>query len=728
MPETMKKVFAIAMLSLFTSVGAVAGDNTSQGKLQQFEKEAKTIISKMTIDEKISQLMNEAAGIPHLGIKPYNWWNEALHGVARSGKGTVFPEPICTASSFDADLVHSIGEAISYEGRAKYNIAQHLKNYSIYSGLTFWSPNVNIFRDPRWGRGMETYGEDPYLSGCLGTAFVKGLQGDNPVYLRVSACAKHFAVHSGPEATRHSVNVNPTKHDLYETYLPAFKMLVQKGHVESVMGAYNALYGYSCSGSKPLLTDLLRKDWGFKGHIVSDCDAVNDIYSGLRIAKDAAEASSIAIKAGLNLNCGTTFEALKDAYQRKLVTEKDLDNALLPLMMTRLRLGILEPDKDCPYNDIPESVICSDEHRALARRAATESLVLLKNDGVLPLSKSLHKACVLGPAATDLFYLMGNYYGISDHYTSYLEGITKHISAGSSINYKQAFNASFPTLNDMDWSTGDALAADYTIIFLGINGNIEGEEGESINSPTRGDRASIELPESQLKYFRKLVEGRKKAKNNKLIAVVCGGSPIDLREIAAGSDAVIMAWYPGQEGGEALGDLMFGDASFSGRLPITFPNTTDSLPAFDDYSMKGRTYKYMTDNIQYPFGYGLTYGKVKYSDATATLSSDKLHVSALLTNTSDKACDELAQVYLYAPGAGETTPISQLVAFKRVHLDGNSSAQVDFDVDFDQLKTVQEDGTSKFVKGEYTVYVGGAAPSARTVQLGVSSSKAIFRR
>ena len=673
MLETMKKVFAIAMLFLITSVGAVAGDNTSQGKLLQFEKEVKTIISKMTIDEKISQLMNEAAGIPHLGIKPYNWWNEALHGVARSGKATVFPEPICTASSFDADLVHSIGEAISYEGRAKYNIAQRLKNYSIYSGLTFWSPNVNIFRDPRWGRGMETYGEDPYLSGFLGTAFVKGLQGDNPVYLRVSACAKHFAVHSGPEATRHTVNVNPTKHDLYETYLPAFKMLVQKGHVESVMGAYNALYGYSCSGSKPLLTGLLRKDWGFKGHIVSDCDAVNDIYSGLRIAKDAAEASSIAIKAGLNLNCGTTFEALKDAYQRKLVTEEDFDNALLPLMMTRLRLGIL------------------------------------------------------GPAATDLFYLMGNYYGISDHYTSYLEGITKHISAGSSINYKQAFNASFPTLNDMDWSTGDALAADYTIIFLGINGNIEGEEGEAINSPTRGDRANIELPESQLKYFRKLVEERKKAKNNKLIAVVCGGSPIDLREIAAGSDAVIMAWYPGQEGGEALGDLMFGDASFSGRLPITFPNTTDSLPAFDDYSMKGRTYKYMTDNIQYPFGYGLTYGKVKYSDATTTLSSDKLHVSALLTNTSDKACDELAQVYISAPGAGKTTPISQLVAFKRVRLDGNSSALVDFDVDFDQLKTVQEDGTSKFVKGEYTVYVGGRSFCSYSA-IGVSSSKAFFRR
>lgn len=723
----MKKLFAIAMLSLATSVGAVAGDNASQSKLQQFDKEAKAIISKMTLDEKISQLMNEAAGIPRLGIKPYNWWNEALHGVARSGKATVFPEPICTASSFDADLVHSIGEAVSYEGRAKYNVAQGLKNYTIYSGLTFWSPNVNIFRDPRWGRGMETYGEDPYLSGYLGTAYVKGLQGDDPVYLRVSACAKHFAVHSGPEATRHTANVNPTKRDLYETYLPAFKMLVQKGHVESIMSAYNALYGYSCTGSKPLLTDLLRKNWGFKGHIVSDCDAVKDIYRGHHLAKDAAEASAISVKAGVDLDCGTTFEALKDAYKRKLVSEKDIDKALLPLMITRLKLGILEPDKDCPYNNIPESVICSDEHRALARKAATESMVLLKNDGVLPLSKTVRTVAVQGPAATDIFYLMGNYYGISDHYTTYLEGITKHISSGSSINYKQAFNASFPTLNDIDWSIGEALSADYTIIFLGNNGNMEGEEGESINSPTRGDRTSIELPESQMKYFRKIVNGRKKAKNNKLITVVCGGSPIDLREIAAGSDAVVMAWYPGQEGGEALGDLLFGDASFSGRLPITFPNTTDSLPAFDDYSMKGRTYKYMKDNIQYPFGYGLTYGKVKYSDATATLSPDKLHVSASLTNASDKACDELAQVYLSAPGAGDTTPISQLVAFKRVHLDSNSSAKVDFDVDYDNLQTVQTDGTSKFVKGEYTVTVGGAAPSARTVQLGVSSSKANFR-
>lgn len=723
---TIRKLFIFMLMPFTTATSAVAGGNVSQDKLHQFEQEAKSIISKMTVDEKISQLMNGAKGIPRLGIKPYNWWNEALHGVARNGKATVFPQPISIASSFDADLVHSVAEAISNEGRAKYNVAQRLKNYSIYSGLTFWSPNVNIFRDPRWGRGMETYGEDPYLSGCLGTAFVKGLQGDDPVYLRVSSCAKHFAVHSGPEATRHTANVEPSKHDLYETYLPAFKMLVQKGHVESVMSAYNGLYGFSCSGSKPLLTDLLRHKWGFKGHVVSDCDAVYDIYNGHHLAKDAAEASAIAIKAGVDLDCGTTYQALKEAYQRKLVTDKDLDKALMPLMMTRLKLGILQPDNDCPYNNIPENVICSEEHRALAHKAATESMILLKNDGVLPLSKTIRTAYVLGPAATDLFYLMGNYYGISDHYTSYLEGIAQKISSGTSINYKPGFNVSFDNRNDMDWSAGESVSSDYTIVFLGINSNLEGEEGEAIESGTRGDRENIKLPESQIKYFQKLVEAHRKAPNNKLIAIVCGGSPIDLRDVTENADAVVFAGYPGQEGGEALGDLLFGDASFSGRLPITFPNSTDALPPFDDYSMKGRTYKYMTDNIQYPFGYGLTYGKVNYDNAQAELFPDHLHVSAVLSNASDKACDELAQVYLSAPGAGTTAPISQLVAFKRIHLEGGATAQVDFDIAEDQLKTVLQDGTEKFLKGEYTVTVGGAAPSTRTQQLGISSSKTIF--
>ncbi|MCR5078184.1 MAG: glycoside hydrolase family 3 C-terminal domain-containing protein [Prevotella sp.] len=690
------------------------------------EAKARELIGKMTVQEKISQLMNEAAGIPRLGIKPYNWWNEALHGVGRDGRATVFPQPICTASSFDPQLIHDIGEAISTEGRAKYLVAQRLENYSIYAGLTFWSPNINIFRDPRWGRGMETYGEDPFLTGTMGTAFVRGMQGDDPVYERVASCAKHLAVHSGPESTRHSADIHPLRRDLFETYLPAFRMLVQEGKVEAVMSAYNSVYGESCSGSRFLLTDVLRNQWKFGGHIVSDCGAVADIYQGHAIAKTPAEAAAIALKAGLNLECGTTFTALQEAYDKGMVTDADLDRALQPLLMTRLRLGILEPDADCPYNNIPESVICSPQHRSLARRAALEGMVLLKNDSLLPLSKDIRTLYLLGPAATDTYYLMGNYYGLSDHYSSYLQGIIGKVSNGTSVNYKPAFNASYPNRNDMDWSTGEAMAADVVVAFLGINSNLEGEEGEAIESGTRGDRVGLSLPESQMAYFRKLAKARAYRPNCKLVTVVCGGSPVDLSEIAAGSDAVVMAWYTGQEGGDALADLLFGDASFSGRLPITFPKSVDKLPPFDDYSMQGRTYKYMTDNIDYPFGYGLTYGKISYSAATATYAKSGLRVTAQVSNAAAKPVDETVQVYLSTPGAGLTSPLSSLVAFRRVRLEGGETQTVSFDIAPERLLTVQTDGTSRLLRGEYTVTVGGAAPSKRTAELGVSTVQAHF--
>ncbi|MBQ4174824.1 MAG: glycoside hydrolase family 3 protein, partial [Prevotella sp.] len=378
----MKRFIFLTMLT--TAVSASA-----QEALSQLEQQATDIIKQMTLEEKFSQMMNETPGISRLGIEPYDWWNEALHGVARSGRATVFPQPIGMGATFDPDLVKEVGDAIATEGRAKYIVARKNKNYARYTGLTFWSPNINIFRDPRWGRGMETYGEDPYLTGTMGTAFVQGIQGDDPVYLKAAACGKHYAVHSGPEATRHSVNVEPSKRDLWETYLPAFKMLVEKGKVEIIMGAYNRVYGESASGSKFLLTDILRNQWGFKGHIVSDCGAVTDIYSGHKIAKTEAEACAIAIKAGLNVECGTTFKALKTALDEQLLTEGDIDKALMPLMMTRLKLGLLKPDKQCPYNEMDESVIGSEKHIALARKVAEESMVLLKNDGVLPLKKDI---------------------------------------------------------------------------------------------------------------------------------------------------------------------------------------------------------------------------------------------------------------------------------------------------------------------------------------------------
>ena len=694
---------------------------------EQMQKKAREVISQMTVDEKISQMMNDAPGIERLGIKPYNWWSEGLHGVGRNGRATVFPQPIGLGATFDPALVQQIGAAISTEGRAKFNVAQKINNYSIYAGLTYWSPNVNIFRDPRWGRGMETYGEDPFLSGTIGTAYVKGMQGDDPFYLRAAACGKHYAVHSGPEKDRHSFNAIPSKRDLFETYLPAFKMLVQQGHVEAIMGAYNRVYGESASGSKLLLLDVLRKDWGFKGHVVSDCGAVTDIFTGHNIAKSHAEAAAIAVKNGLNLECGGSFHALKEALAQNLLTEADLDNALMPLMMTRLKLGILFSDSQCPYNNIPENVVASDAHAAIARKAAQESMVLLKNDNTLPINKEIKTMYVIGPYAADAFVLMGNYFGVSNRYSTYLQGIVDKVSEGTSINYKLGFLPTTPNINKMDWALGEARGADVCVVVLGNSGANEGEEGDAIASTALGDRDNISLPPHQMEFLRKLT----KDNNNKVVTVLTGGSPIDVKEISEISDAVVMAWYPGQEGGFALGDLLFGDVNFSGRLPITFPLSVDELPAFDDYTMKGRTYKYMSDNIMYPFGYGLTYSKVLYSDAKMLNKKYKgkepLQLQVTLRNESNRAVDEVAQVYLSAPGAGQTVPIETLVSFKRVKLQPNSSQVVDFTIQPDELKMVQEDGTSKLLKGDYTVTVSSAAPGTRSQELGVENSKVGFK-
>lgn len=694
--------------------------------IERMHQRAKEIIAKMTVDEKISQMMNAAPGIPRLGIKPYNWWSEGLHGVGRDGRATVFPQPIAMASTFDAQLIKQIGNAIAMEGRAKYKVSQSINNWSQYTGLDYWAPNVNIFRDPRWGRGMETYGEDPYLTGLLGSAYVEGMQGDDPVYLKVSACGKHFAVHSGPEKTRHGANYNPSKHDLWETYLPAFRDLVQKAHVETIMGAYTALYGESCSGSKALLTDLLRNKWGFKGHVVSDCGAVTDILKGHHIAKTEAEAAAIALKAGINLECGSSFKTLKEALKQGLVTEADIDKALEPLLVTRLRLGILENDPNCPYNNVPESEVCSEAHTALAHKAALESMVLLKNDGTLPLNKKERAIYITGPAASDAYYLMGNYFGVSNRYSTYLQGIVGKVSAGTTIDFRTGFNQTDPVKIPQNWAWTAAGNASVTIVFIGNSGNTEGEEGDAINSEEMGDRTSLALPKVQIDYLRKVNEASK-WNGSKVVTVVTGGGPIDMATIDSLSNAVVLAWYPGQEGGYALGDLLFGDSDFQGRLPITFPKDVNKLPAFDDYTMKGRTYKYMDDsNIQFPFGYGLSYSKATYSNLQVSYKKGKLTYSFDVDIKGLPSSIETAQVYLTAPGAGVSTPKAALVDIKKVQA-GSGTVSVEGVLDSEQLKTVQEDGSLKLLKGNYTLTVGGAAPSSRTKELGVSSVSAGFK-
>ena len=715
--------FRTLILSLTAGLFLTMGAYAQESKEAAMHKKAVDLISQMTLDEKISMMMNSTPGVERLGIKPYDWWNEALHGVARNGRATVFPEPIGLGATFDPELVRKIGDIVSDEGRAKFEKAREMENYNRYTGLTFWAPNVNIFRDPRWGRGMETYGEDPYLTGTMGSAYVKGIQGDDPFYLKAAACAKHFAVHSGPESVRHSFNALPNMKDLYETYLPAFERLVKDADVEVVMGAYNRVFGESASGSTFLLTNLLREQWGFDGHIVSDCGAVDDIYGGHHIAKDAAEASAIAIKAGLNLECGNSFRSLKTAIERGLLTEADIDEALEPLLMTQLKLGILFNDPDCPYYGIPASVIGSPEHYAVARQAAVESMVLLKNDNdLLPLRKDIMNVYVTGTAATDTYSMMGNYFGISDHYSTYLQGIVAKVSDGTNVNYKPAYTI-VPTrdVNPGNYATAQAASADYTIMFMGNNGTTEGEESDAISSPSIGDRLNIDLPDNQLSFFREVVKMR--SKNNHLIVVVTGGSPVNLQEIAAGADAVIMAWYPGQEGGDALAELLFGEKNFSGRLPITFPISTYALPPFSDYDMRGRTYKYMTGNTMYPFGYGLSYGSSQYGDLKVVTSKPKLgspiELEIPVTNTGKVERTETVQLYVSTPNAGQGAAFSQLVAFERVSLKPGESRTVRFTVTPDQMREFQRDGSTKLLKGTYKITAGAAAPTQRSQELDV---------
>lgn len=717
----MKKIFVFLLI--------MASTNIMGASLEELESRARAIIGQMTLEEKFSQLRNSTPGIERLGIKPYDYWNEALHGVARTGRATVFPEPIGLAATFDTELVEALGDVVSTEGRAKYELAQKQGNYSRYSGLTYWSPNVNIFRDPRWGRGMETYGEDPYLSGMMGSAYVRGIQGDDSVYLKAAACGKHFAVHSGPEETRHEADIYPSKRDLYETYTPAFKMLVDNG-VESIMMAYNAVYGMPCPGNQ-LLFDILRKDFGFKGHIVSDCGAVEDIWQGHEAAKSAAEACAIAIKAGLNVECGSAFKSLQEALDQNLLTEKDINEALFPLIMTRLKLGIIGEDPACPYNHVGEEMIGCEKHISLARRAAQECMVLLKNDkNLLPLRKDIHRLYVTGEGATEVYNLMGNYYGISSRYTCYLQGIAGAVSAGTTIDYRPGCMLVTPEVNDMNWAIGDSRHSKYTIVVLGLNGNNEGEEGEAIASAKRGDRANMRLPENQLNYLRRIREEKKEG----LILVLTGGSAIDMTELYDLADAIVMTWYSGQEGGLALADLIFGDANFSGRLPITFPADESKLPDITDYNMDGRTYKYMKDNIYFPFGFGLSYSKVTYGEAKALnmkngrmKKGEPLRVSVRVTNESERDVTEVVQAYVSAPGAGVDAPIQQLVGFERVALGAGESKEVEITIPAEQLKTIDNEGHAVLRKGMYKVTIASAAPSHRDQELGVEKTEITFR-
>ena len=705
--------FLLTLLIAVTCLPAsAAGRPWEDTALPRAERIA-ALLEAMTPEEKMAQLLDAAPAIPRLGIPEYNWWNEALHGVARNGRATVFPQTIGLAATFDEELVGRVATAISDEARAKYNIAQAMGNTGRYAGLTFWSPNINIFRDPRWGRGMETYGEDPFLQARLGTAFVRGLQGDpqHMKHMKAAACAKHYAVHSGPEALRHEFDAVVSPRDLYETYLPAFEALVREGGVECVMCAYNRVDGAPACGSDRLLGEILRGDWGFEGHVVSDCGAIDDFHEHHRVAADAAEAAAWALKAGTDLNCGDAYLALPEALARGLVDVADIDRALARLLATKMKLGFFDPVT--AWDALGEEVVEREAHLALAREAARRSIVLLKNaNGALPLRKDLRSLFVTGPSATSVEVLLGNYHGVGSDMVPVLDGIVGKVSAGTSVNYRQGVLPYRPNVNPLDWATGLAASSEATIAVLGISGLMEGEEGASIASPSKGDRLDLDLPPSQLDYLRRLRD----RSEGPLIVVLTGGSPMTIPEVHELADAVLFAWYPGQQGGHAVADVLFGDANPSGRLPITFPRSEDQLPPYEDYAMRGRTYKYMEAEPLYPFGYGLSYTQFDYGEARlggVSNGSDPLTLEVELHNRGPRDGVEVVQVYHRVHDAGFEVPKASLVAFRPVPLPAGESRTVRFEIAPERLRSIDEAGRAVRVPGRHSLLVGGVSPGER---------------
>jgi len=631
---------------------------------QPIDVRVKDLVSRLTLEEKVSLLGYQSKAVPRLGIPAYNWWNEALHGVARAGEATIFPQAIGMAATFNSDLLKQVSTAISTEARAKYNLAIAQDRHLQYMGLTFWTPNINIFRDPRWGRGQETYGEDPYLTATMGTAFIKGLQGDDPRYLKTSATAKHFAVHSGPEATRDYFDAIVDEKDLRETYLYAFHALVNGG-VESVMSAYNRVNGVPNSINKMLLTDILRKEWGFKGHVVTDCGALNDVYSTHKTLPGPVETAAVAIKAGINLDCSTVLqENAVEAVKQGLLTEKEIDNALSALLRTEFKLGFYDDPASIPFHTYGADSVNNAAHIALARNAAAQSMVLLKNDhNVLPLKKSNYSSImVLGPNAASYDAMVGNYHGTSK-VINFVEGITAAAGPGTRVEYDQGSDYKDTTHFGGTWAAGNC---DATIAVIGLSPVLEGEAGDAFLSEGGGDKKSLSLPASEIAFMKEL---RKSVKNKPLIAVITAGSDIDIDAIAPYADAILFAWYPGEQGGNALADIVFGDVSPSGHLPLTFYKSLSNLPAYNDYNMKGHTYRYYSGPVQYPFGFGLSYTSFSYAQ-TGNLkskyqSTDTLAVTVQVKNTGIMNGDEVVQAYIKYPQI-DRMPVKELKGFKRV--------------------------------------------------------------
>jgi beta-glucosidase len=722
----MKNTFVTVSLLIFPllAVFSQSYDFPFQDPGQSMDQRIDDLLKRMTPEEKVSQLLYNSPAIARLGIPEYNWWNECLHGVGRAGKATVFPQAIGLAATFDDELVNRVASAISTEARAKYNEAVKKGNRSQYMGLSFWTPNINIFRDPRWGRGQETYGEDPYLTGRMGAAFVRGLQGNHPEYLKAAACAKHFAVHSGPEKTRHEFNAIPSEQDFRETYLPAFKTLVD-ARVEAVMCAYNRLYDEPCCGSTTLLNDILRKEWGFEGHIVTDCWALDDIWLRHKVVATREEAAAMAARAGVNLNCGYIYQYLPQAIEKVLIRESVLDSILSPLLKTRFKLGLFDPPGLVPWSDLGEEVVNCPEHKALAYEAAAKSIVLLQNkNSILPLNRdSIKSIFVTGPVAADILALTGNYNGWSGDMVTFHEGIIRSVDAGTKVDYAMGCQLSTPGGYTGFW---EAQMSDVILVFLGNTRMLEGEDGDAMLNSNGGDRTDLRLPESQREYIKLL---REKAPDKPIIAVITGGSAIALQDVMEAADAVLFAWYPGEQGGMALADILFGKVNPSGKLPVTFYKSENDLPPFDDYSMQGRTYKYFEGEPLFPFGYGLSYTTFEYFSFFTTKGTysdaEKITLIVEVKNNGNFEGENIIPVY--ASRAGE--PINKkgirmpqeektLVGFKRVHLDAGEIKTISFDIDLLDMHQWDEEHQKYFVEKDiYFLHIAPTESSGGWIQL-----------
>lgn len=678
---------------------------------------AQELVAQMTVEERASQLKFNSDAVERLGIPEYNWWNEGLHGVARAGVATMFPQAIGLAAAFDEELMEKIGDCIAVEGRAKYNAARAFGDRDIYKGITFWSPNVNIFRDPRWGRGHETYGEDPYLTARLGVAFIRGMQGDGE-YMKAAACAKHFAVHSGPEEKRHYFDAVASPKDLEETYLPAFEACVKEGNVEAVMGAYNRTNGEPCCANRLLMVDILRDRWGFEGHFVSDCWAVRDFHESHHVTNRPEESVKLALETGCDLNCGCTYEKVMNAYREGMIDESVITEACVRLFTTRYLLGMFD---ETEYDSISMDVVECGEHLALAARAAEESAVLLKNDGILPLERcTCGTIGVIGPNANSRKALIGNYHGTSSRYITVLEGMQDLAGDAVRILYAEGchlYENNLEALSKMDVPDGFAEvqavmdASDVIVLVTGLDETLEGEQGDTGNSDASGDKRDLSFPESQRRLMEFVLSGKKP-----VILVNMTGSAMDLRLADEKASAILQAWYPGARGGREIARILFGDVSPSGKLPVTFYRSAEDLPDFEDYSMENRTYRFFRGEPLYPFGYGLTYGDCRIEGLQVEKRTDGegkpngAVVTAEVANDG-RATGEVLQIYVRGTDDVCAVPHPQLCGFRRLYLESGERMRVEVEIDQRAFTSVDENGERKQRGKHFMIYAGFAQPS-----------------